>query len=206
MNKKISFIGCASVLLLACVSCNKSDEFVGTWQMVNPSDITAQIPAAANATSLQTITFEPSENGSGEVFFSSLIDVTQAVDATPELVSPYEVSVAATATIKGTWTYYGNDRDDLLISFDRNTLNVNVDPSGVTFRQNTLTNQQLPVTDSITTATANLWKQQITSALQKEFTRYQKIDDIKVKNNNGLKTLKFEIENPEQDLYFKAVN
>ena len=153
-------LGIASVSL---VSCSKKDEFIGSWQAVTPTDITKELPAAATASSLISISFGPDNNGEGDVFLSSLIDVTQGLDETPEILSPYEVSVAATASIQGKWMF--EDDDDLILVFDNNSFNVDVDKNGVTFRQNVLTGNQSPASDSLTTATAEIWKSQLSKAM-----------------------------------------
>lgn len=207
MKKNFTLLAGAGLVILAMVSCTKRDEFVGSWQALNPTDISSQLPASANATSLMSVTFGPNTDGQGgDVFISSIISATQSLDETPGVVSPYEVSVAATATINGKWAYESDDDYDLILVLDQNSLNVNVDKDGVTFRENDLTGNQVPASDSLTVATANLWKGQIISAMRKDLSRYNRIDDVDVKNSKSLgKILKFEIDNPDQVLTFRNV-
>lgn len=205
MKKNLTLFAAASFAIISVASCSKKDEFVGSWQAKNPTDITKQVPAAASASSLISISFSPAINGQGDVTIASIIDATQSVDETPDLISPYEVDVAATATISGKWSYESGDDDDLLLTLDPSTFNVNVDSSGVSFRQNIVTDTQQPVTDSLTAVTVNLWKQQFTSVMPNEFNRFGRIEDVKVKTDRaGNKILKLEIENPEQTLVFRS--
>ena len=88
--------------------------------------------------------------------------------------------MAGTASISGRYTTDGDDDDDILVSFDPSSLQVNVDPAGVTFSQNILSGTQQPVLDSLTTATAERWRVLITPAIREVFNSYRKIDDIKV--------------------------
>ena len=204
MKNNYALYAGAALAVLAMSSCSNNDDFVGTWQTKQPLDISRQIPAAASATSNVTITFGPDTDGKGgEVVYTSEIQGTQSVDENPGVVTGYEVSVSAIASVSGTWSYEPGKDDDLLITFDRNTIKVNVDPAGVIFRQNVVTDAQEPVTDSLTQATAAMWERQVEAAFREELGRYSRLDDVKVKNdNNSGPVLKFEIENPEQELFF----
>lgn len=200
--KKLPVLAAVGVLIAALTSCSKSNDFVGSWQSMHPTDISRQLPGAANGSALISISFGQNQGQGGDVQLSSIIEATQPLVENPGVNAGYEVSVAATATINGKWTYEHGDDDDLILSLDPTTLDVHVDNSGVTFRQNQIDGAQTPVTDSLTTATANMWKAQITQAMRAEFGRYNKIDDIKVGKDS---TLKFELDNPDQTLIFRKI-
>lgn len=203
MKKNLTLLAGAAFGMLAFVSCSKNDSFVGSWQAVAPTDISSQISGVANASALTSISFgADGASREGKVELTSLIDVTQSVVENPALIAGYEVSVAATATISGTWAYAPGEDDELILTLDPKSLVVNVDPSGVTFRQNMVTGAQEPVTDSLTSVTASLWQYQLTGAMRKEFARYTRLDDVKVKNDS---ILKVEIENPDHEIYFRKI-
>ena len=199
MKKNLTLVAAAGMVVLALASCSKKDQFVGTWQAMSPVNISAGIPAASDAHSLTSVTF----GAQGDVMLSSIINATQPVYENYGALQGYEVSVAATATVKGKWAYVPGEDDDLVLTFDQNSLNVDVDSNGVTFRQNMTDGEQQPVTDSLTAATVAIWKQQFTSAMRNEIMRYSRLDDVKTTKDG--QTLKFEIENPEQDLVFRRV-
>ena len=73
-----------------------------------------------------------------------------------------------------------DDADDIFISLDPASYEVNVDPAGVTFSQNVLTGMQQPELDSLTAVTAERWRALIAPAIHRLFSRYNKIDDIEV--------------------------
>ena len=129
------------------------------------------------------------ENGkqsdrSGKITITALLDANQPVSSSDSsLMQPYEVSVAATASITGDWTYEDRDDDDIIVSLDPESLKVRVDPDGVTFSQDILTGNERPVLDSLTAATAAVWTRSLTAAMRVEFAKYQKISDVKVKKN-----------------------
>ena len=172
------------IAAIAISSCGDRPDIVGSWSGM-PSRIDG-ISAASNADATISITFfadDNSDNDSGSLMISALIDADQPVSG-PESFnnSPYEVSVAATATIKGNWTFEDHEDDDVLITLDPNTLAVNVDPNGVTFSSDILTGTQQPQLDSLTTATADMWKQSIAKSIGNSFYNIRKISDIKIKN------------------------
>ena len=203
MKKIQSILLCAAAGMLALSSCSKTSEFVGSWQAMEPTDISSQLPSAAYGSMSNSVTFGPDTiNGAGEFVLTSLIDITQPVVENPGIDAAYEVSVAATASINGTWTYAKGEDDELIVTLDPTSLSVNIDNNGVTFRQNVVTEAEQPVTDSLTNVTVNLWKEQLAPVAKKEFYRYQRLDDVKLKDKT---TLKLEVENPEQDLYFRKM-
>lgn len=184
-----SFFGALTVLgaLIFISSCSRTDRFAGEW-MGTPTRM-MDIPGASDATSTISIDFAPSADvrRGGDVLMSATIDVSQAVtgsDISPD--APYQVDVTATASIRGRYVAEDDDDDDILLHLDPSTLQVNVDPAGVTFSENILTGLQRPTLDSLTMQTVDAWRVLITSAIRDEFYKYQKIDDIKVHHGDML--------------------
>lgn len=184
-----SFFGALTVLgaLIFISSSSRTDRFAGEW-MGTPTRM-MDIPGASDATSTISIDFAPSADvrRGGDVLMSATIDVSQAV--TGSVISPdapYQVDVAATASIRGRYVAEDDDDDDILLHLDPSTLQVNVDPAGVTFSENVLTGLQRPTLDSLTMQTVDAWRVLITSAIRDEFYKYQKIDDIKVHHGDML--------------------
>ena len=178
-----SFFSALAVLgaIIFISSCSRTDRFAGEW-MGTPSRIMG-IPGASDATSTVSIDFAPTSDvrNGGNVFMTATIDVSQAVTGSEfSLDSPYQVDIAATASIRGRYVAEENDDDDILLHFDPSTLQVNIDPAGVTFSENILTGLQRPALDSLTTKTVDAWRVLVTSAIRDEFYKYQKIEDIKV--------------------------
>lgn len=203
MLKKYTLLLGLAAGLATLSSCSKNNDFVGVWTATTPEDITAVVPAASSATSMMSISFveDANKKDGGSVALSTIINVSQPVNSgTAGFDAPYEVNVAATASLGGTWIFEEDSDDDLILSLDLNTLKVNVDNNGVTFTQNMLTGAQQPQIDSLTSVTAEVWKNQLTQALTKEFSRYRKLDDVKVHKGQ---VLTFEIENPETTIQMR---
>ena len=195
---------CLVATAASLTSCDKKADFQGDWTATSPIDLSQLIPEADHASSLMSISFidENNVNG-GPVMLSTILSINQAV--TPAegaaISDPYEVSVAATASVSGKWMYKDNDRDELVLSLDPGTLNVNVDRNGVTFSQNLLTGEQQPAVDSLTAVTVQAWQAAITKALNVEMQRFSFLDDVEVAQKGTV--LSFEIENPKQTLNFR---
>ncbi len=206
MTKNAFLSGVCSIcgaLLLA--SCSSRDQFIGTWTATAPTDITAKVPAAATASSLISINFlDNAQKDGGSVALSSILDISQAVDGDSiSMNRPYEVNVVGTATVGGTWTFKDDDHDELLLSFDLSSLNVNIDNNGVTYTQNILTGAQQPQLDSLTAATISAWKQEISRVMRADLSRFSVLDDVEVTNKGQVLT--FEIQSPETKLHFRRV-
>lgn len=202
-SAKHILIGALAVAGLSMASCSKSTAFLGEWTAETPADITRSAPAATKATSTVSINFSLNDSvrggKGGTVLLTSIISATQPVEPGVTIEQGYEVNVAATASLAGTWRYEDDSDDDLILSLDPSSLNVDVDNNGITFTQNLLTGAQQPTIDSLTTATAALWKAELTKAMRTEFSRYSKLDDVKVSKDG---VLSLEIEHPETTLYF----
>lgn len=187
--------------ITAVSSCSKYDRFSGTWQST-PERLTS-IPDAADATSTMTIDFAPDvrDTKQGVADFSAVIEITKALPASPDILdSPYETNITATASINARYVFEKGDDDDIILSFDPSTLKVNVDPAGVTFSENMLSQTERPVIDSLTTAVADEWRVTITAAIREEFMKYKKIEDIKVHHGDMMSC---EVEH--RDLTFRRV-
>lgn len=182
LNKLItSLLSVAAVAAFS--SCSKHPQIEGTWTGT-PTRID-NISAACDASATMSISFTQDEESdqSGEITISALIDANQSVTSnTDGIDQPYEVSVAATAVISGHWSYEDKDDDDILISLDPSSLQVTVDPNGVTFSNDVLTETQQPLLDSLSSANAEAWKKSIAKAMSERFYDMNKISDIKIRN------------------------
>lgn len=196
----LCFMAFASVALC---SCDNRPDITGTWNGM-PTRIN-NISAASDANATMSITFMNDNSGkkadNGQLLISALIDANQPVSGENSIISaPYEVSVAATATASGHWTFEANDDDDVIISIDPQSLQVHVDPHGVTFSSDLLTGAQKPQLDSLTEATADAWRRSIKQAVKDEFYAIHKISDIKIKN--GIMSCEIN----DRDLTFRKVS
>lgn len=176
----------AAASAAALTSCSNHDNVVGTWSGM-PTSID-NIPQSTDATMQLSVSFAANEqNGSGlngRVSLSALIDANRPISANGAYspANQSEVSIAATATISGLWTYEDHDDDDILINLDPQTLQVNVDPNGVTFSTDILTSMQQPALDSLTAATVYEWERTLKQAVRNEFYKFQKVSDVKIRN------------------------
>lgn len=187
--------------IAAVTSCAKTERIAGSWQGT-PERI-ASLPDVADATSTMTIDFVPDAKDSrrGAADFMAVIEVSQPVSGTTESLNvPYLTNITATATVNATYVYEEGDDDDIILSFDPSTLQVNIDPDGVTFSESLISQTERPVLDSLTSATADKWRILLTSAVREQFYKYRRIEDIKVHHGDMMSC---EVEN--RDLSFRRV-
>ena len=174
----------AAVLLgfsVAVSSCQGEAKYIGMWQG-NPEHLVS-VPGANDATITVTLDFSPNaeQRGTGIITLNATIEATQSVtNVMTSLDQAYEANIAATASIIGNYVRADDDDDDVLVTFNPTSMQLNVDPAGVTFSNNILTGVPEPMLDSLSQATAAHWKTALLPAVREVFNRYRKIDDIKV--------------------------
>lgn len=173
-----AFAGLAGMVLLS--SCDKTENIAGVWQG-NPSRL--EVAGAANAMATTSFDFAPNpDNRSGHLNISSIIEIENPLPGNAEsnFAEPYAASIAATASANASYVFEEGDDDDILVSIVPGSLNVVVDPDGVTFDRKILSGMMQSQVDSLSQSMAENMKTIITAAIQREYSKYQKIDDIKV--------------------------
>lgn len=198
-NISLSAVLAVLVSVIVVTSCSKTGRLSGEWEGV-PERI--DIPGASNATAAVTIDFSSSDSraGSGNVVLSAVIELQQPVAADNPFNQAYETSIAATASVSGRYMVEEDDGDDIMILFDPSSLQVTVDPNGVTYSGNILTGTPRAQLDSLTTATADHWRVVITPVMREIFNRYTIIGDVEVHHNDVLRC-----EVAKKDLVFSRV-
>lgn len=180
MNKCFKFfsgiVAMAAIIFLA--SCKDNKDYAGVWQAKNPVDITAKMPAAANASYVTTIELQNNQ---------------QLTDGTVKLSDRYDISerdsvgaittLTAVASVDGRWQKDVDDQDDLLMTFDMASIKIDVNG------------------DSVKVAA---WRPEIERVFRENIARYSVVEDLDIKDNGKL--MKLEIENPDTKLFFDRVN
>lgn len=156
-------------MLTACGE-SENENPTGSWTSSAPQTVTTAIAGATTATKTVSVDFiAPTTGATGDLVFTADYDVTLPADSAG-VASSYKV----TASIKGTWAQDGDDKDDYVLTFDRNTLTVN----------GTDAPELGPVTDEFLSSLA----------------AFTTIEDVKV-NKDG-STLSFETEKPDVNYTF----
>ncbi len=193
-----SFFSLLAILgaITAVSSCSKTDYVAGLWQG-NPERL-IDFKGASDATCTMTIDFAPrsDRHGNGQVDLNAIIEVQQATVGAPVgTVMPYQANITATASVSGTYAPEDGEDDDYILSLDASTIKVNVDPSGVVFTNDIASDTQRPILDSLTAATADQWRVNITSAVREQFYKYSRIEDVKVHHGD---IMSMEIDNRDK--------
>lgn len=160
---------CGASVLTSCSQ--QSTPFLGKWIAGNPENVTGLLPDSKSATATTELTFEKSpESADGVLTLTSKYDI----DATGGNNGVDRFS--ATADVKGTWAYDVDDDDDLLLSFDMNTLKVASQDSTYT--------------------------EAVERAFRSQLARYSVVSDIEVSKDG--RTMTLEIHSPEMKMHFRS--
>ena len=187
----------AGALVAALASCDSksklAESVAGTWasqQQTIAND--AQGVTSGNDIFSFQVTDKNKEGGT--VSIASTLSLTHAADALTPADAPFSTSVAATASISGTWKAI--DDDELLITLDPNSLQVAVDPDAVALTSNPLTGVDQSKIDSLRPQMARFYQTELTNTLRAHYSQYTRIDDVKTKENGSI--LKIEVK--DQDM------
>lgn len=179
----------ASAMVLLLTSCKSNPDVEGIWagtmQQLAPAGqdgVTGPLVNSSVVTRIQFLPM-PSDSIDGNVVLTS--DITaQDVIAEYSGVSldvPYEVSVAAMSSIKGTYKWI--DDDDVAIFLDDASLDVSIDPQAVKFTANVLTGQQNPEIESLRDGQYWRFKTDIQANMRLVYSKYAHLSDVEVKDN-----------------------
>lgn len=167
------------------VSCSNSaarfaKEIPGVWQGT-PAAITDN--TAITATIIDTYEFGPAamtaaQTLSGPVTVTGMVNTTTQIVSDSTMVEPMGLSASAHTTISGTWTVI--DDDEISLSFDPQTLVIDVDPDGVIAKDNGIALSS-PAVDSIRPALIKSIEQGLRQALTARYASMRHMDDVKIK-------------------------
>lgn len=174
--KKFLSIALAAILLVGIQSCSDNG-LAGSWLGASTR---INIGGKADTQFTPKLTFVPGENDSeGSITINSDITVLDILPSNDSLVAPYEISLIGTAQIKG--TYRMVDDDEIIISLDNSTLNVNIDAKDVRFDESRFTQRAIP--DQISDQApqiARRYASRIQHTLGVEILQYSRLDDVKI--------------------------
>lgn len=174
--KKILNFGIAAVLAAGLVSCSDDDKILGEW-LGAPTRV--NIGGTADTQVTPRLTFTAGQDASeGSITIASDIAILDVIPSNDSLVSPYEISVAGTAEIKG--TYRVADDDEILINLDNASLTVNIPSSAISFDESRFTQRLVPEQiEGHKTQIARRYESRVRHTLGVELLRYSRLDDVK---------------------------
>lgn len=171
-----------AVVAAACglSSCDSRPGVAGSWAGET------NLPIDGAATSYTRVVYDLSAEGNAVATYT--IDFTKALPQSTQIVSAYQTSISATATINGTWQWLADENDELALAFDASTLSVNIDPEALEMRANVITDEQAPELDSLRPQIAGIYRADVENAIRAHASAFV-LDDVKVDG----KQLSFEI-------------
>ncbi len=196
----------AVALTAIFTSCDGKPDVEGTWagtmQQLAPGGQDGVTGPLVNSTVVTRIQFIPipSDSIDGNIVLYSDISAQDEIAEYNgiSLDVPYEVSVAATSNIKGTYKFV--DDDDIAVYLDDSTLEVSIDPKAVKFTANVLTGEQNPEIENLREGQYWRFNSDIMANMRLVYAKYQHISDIEIKDN----ILSCEVD--DRDMTFRRVN
>lgn len=184
MNKLL--LSFAWIVMVCLVACDTTPNVEGTWigapVRIDSASSADVLGPVADCQVASTFNFVASDKSNGTVNITSDITMLDAVDAPVDSpIATYEISVSATASISGTYTF--TDDDDMVLTLDYSTLTVHLDPEAITYNQNLLDNTQAPAIDSLRPILADRYRKAITSQIRADYAKYQHMEDVKINNS-----------------------
>lgn len=155
--KTIAFIA-AGFMMIGLASCDNRPDIVGEWQ----GTLKDVIPQTA--TSNVTVNYSFQRDGKTTAAYE--FEMSEATQPNGEIVSPYQINVSGTALLEGTWQYVDREDDEVAITYDMSTLQVNIDPEAVLLQENLLSGMQQPQVDSLKAVAVQRYSQKVASYLK----------------------------------------
>ncbi|MCM1504995.1 MAG: hypothetical protein NC127_07350 [Muribaculum sp.] len=190
---------CAACASLIFSSCSDKAEFVGSWKASSAVSLNAPRSGATVASLSYIDFFEPVEKSDGTVKLSNEYFVSEPVIVDSVASATAQMQFTAVVSVAGSWTYDIDDKDDLLLSFDLPSVNVDLVSDNVSI-DGELTED---MRDSIVARLIPVWKGELTRDFQREMSRYSVVDDVEVSKDGSVMTL--EVHSPEAKIHFRRV-
>lgn len=192
MKRTLLNIAIAAVVAGTIASCDGkerlAEDVAGTWAT---EQLSLFNDAQGQASGGDVFVFERNgDNGrGGMVSIASTISLSRASNALTPPDQPFNISVAATASIDGKWTAV--DDDEIHIDFDASSLGVTVDPDAIALVANPLAGTTQSQIDSLKPQMAQFYQTELLNAMRVHYSKYARLDDVKLKDNGRI--LKIEV-------------
>lgn len=183
--KKIFALAAAALALLAFSSCDNRPNPAGEWT----GTFTEKVPGVQD-TEEMTLIFDKA----GNVQANYDITLVEDLNGNDSIVSPFQARIMASVSQSGTWQYVDGEDDEILVTFDKNSLKVDIAPDKVEYRVDELNGQMDSQLQALTPKFIAKYTQTLTDQFAKQTTLL--LDDVKVTKN----MLKVEIN--KNDLVF----
>lgn len=179
--RKITLFAAAAALLVAVSACNErkalAGKVSGEWATA-PVKLDNNMVGQSSVIDNVMFVVDPASGEGGQINVSSMVSLSRPTGGDVSPFGAYEVSVAATASIAGTWRAI--DDDEIDVSLDFSSLNVEVDPSQVALVSNPLNGGEYAQTDSVKPQLAEYYRSEITRQLQAYYGAWNRFDDVKI--------------------------
>lgn len=164
-------------------SCNEksrlADNITGSW---TGQAERVEVPDSKTTTTVTRsfiFTTDDTSSTGGDISATALFSVESGTQLEAAGTQPIAVTVNGSATITGHWEAI--DDDEVMVSFDPNSLKIDINPNEVVLEYNIATEESSPIEEATSTQVAQAVTKSIKPLLQQRVFNYSKIKDIKIK-------------------------
>lgn len=177
--KKILALAAAVAALAGLASCDNRPNPAGEWN----GTVTENAPGQQKT---MDVTFVFDKAGAVQANYE--ISIVEDFNGNDSIVTPFQARITANVSQNGTWQYVDGEDDEILVKFDKNSINVNIAPDKVEYNVNVLSGQETSSLEALTPG----FIAKYTQALKTDFSQRNStmlMEDVKVHKN----MMKFEI-------------
>lgn len=171
--------------LVSFMSCNEKSKLAtsvsGSWSGSAERVETPDAKTTTTVTKYFTFTADSESKTGGTITATAQFTLESGTQLEAANTQPIAVTANGTATITGKWEAI--DDDEIMVSFDTNTLQVNVDPQEVVLEYTISTETSEPISEELPAAISSTIKHSMTSVMTHDVFNFSKIDDIKINGN-----------------------
>lgn len=183
MKKTLTLAILIAGTLTALTSCSEkaklAQSITGSWSGQSERVETPNQPTTTTVTRIYTFVTDENSSTGGTFEATADFSVESGTKLLPAGTQPIAVTVNGNATISGRWEAI--DDDEIMISYDSNTLKVTVDPQEVVLEYNIASQTSEPIQENIKPEIAKAVERLITAEMRHNVFTGTKFDDIKIK-------------------------
>lgn len=181
--KKVLAIVAAAAALISMSSCDNRPNPAGEWS----GRISEKVPGDQWTMDL-TLNF--TKDGSVKAVYE--ITSVEDLQGNDSIMSPFQARITASVSESGTWQYVDGENDEILLTFDHNSLDVEISPDKIEYLVDQLTGEEQARVQPLSPGVIENFK----NKYRYDFSQNNSsviLDDVRVRDN----VFKFEVDDTD---------
>lgn len=185
MKKFFQYAAVAALALGSLASCDDRPNPVGEWT----GTLSTKVPGMQET---MDATFGFSQDGNVQATYD--VNCVEDLPGNDNIVAPFQATISAAVSQQGRWQYVDGENDEIIVTFDPQSLQVNISPDRIVYNVNGLTGQETTQTDSISAVLMAKYTEIFRNAFL-QYNATMHMDDVKVDEHS----LHFELDDVHYD-------